>query len=133
MFNTTHWKSALSATHGDRYHKEEFSVNNGGVLTKQSPTLKNWNFPILFMSGLNTIYSCQIQVTCSWKCAWWPQSPRTNGQRVALYHHMHERQEDCKVSTADEVIEQYEWKLSFPQNAVSREISWNTVELSDKV
>jgi hypothetical protein len=66
---------------------------------------------ILFTLGSNTLYSCQKQVICSWKYAWLflelqPQSPKTNSQRVALYHHTHDRQEDCKVSTVDEVIEQ---------------------------
>lgn len=89
--------SILSVTCGGRCH--EFSAHTTrGALTQPSPTPPQW---ILFTLGLNTFYSCQRQVICSWKYAWLflklqPQSPNTDRQRVALYHHMHGRQEDCK-------------------------------------
>jgi len=75
------------------FSKHYWRGSHIAITDPQELTLPQW---ILFTLGLNTLYRCQSQVTCSWKYAWLflklrPQSPRRYCQRVAVYHHMHDR------------------------------------------
>jgi hypothetical protein len=82
---STHWKSAFSLLHmvfAATMKNFQQTLLEGLSHSHHRPSRTDPQL-ILFMLGLNTLYSCQSQVTCSWKYEWLflklrPQSRRTD-------------------------------------------------------